>query len=158
MKKGDALFLIVVLSAVGIAVSGYLLRMHYHPELESYCTINSFLDCGEVNQSEYAEILGIPVALVGLVGYIAILILALLRMFGFTKILGLEVTSVLFLAIIVGAVFSTYLTFIEFIVIQKVCIFCLTAWIVILLVLDLSRRVFFAEREERSLEEGAAEV
>ncbi len=63
---------------VGIMVSVLALRVHYSTDVQP-CSINATWDCGIVNHSRYAEIAGVPVAALGIAGYAAIAILALLR-------------------------------------------------------------------------------
>jgi uncharacterized membrane protein len=93
-------------------------------------------DCATVNYSPYSEIYGIPVALLGLLAYLAILAILflepswkLLEKFGVYAIFGLS---------LVGVLFSAYLTFLEFYVINAVCPFCIISAILILLLFILS--------------------
>ena len=103
-----------VLAAVGIAVAAYLTWVHY-AGIEPLCTRGS--DCGRVQSSEYAELFGVPVALVGLVGYAAIL--GSLRIRGDAGLVGTA-----FLAL-VGLAFTAYLTWAELFRIGAVCQWCL---------------------------------
>lgn len=59
----------LVLAALGIAVSAYLTYVHY-ADAEAWCTALS--DCTRVQQSEWATPAGVPVALLGLLGYLGI--------------------------------------------------------------------------------------
>ena len=93
-------------------------------------------DCATVNYSPYSEIYGIPVALLGLLAYLAILAILflepswkLLEKFGVYAIFGLS---------LVGVLFSAYLTFLEFYVINAVCPFCIISAIIILMLFILS--------------------
>ena len=93
-------------------------------------------DCATVNYSPYSEIYGIPVALLGLLAYLAILAILflepswkLLEKFGGYAIFGLS---------LVGVLFSAYLTFLEFYVINAVCPFCIISAIIILMLFILS--------------------
>src|SRR5205809_5226406 len=74
-------YLLVILALLGIAASSLALREHYRPYGESVCDINAHWDCGIVNHSLYAVIPqgspnGIPVAVIGIVGYLVLGILA----------------------------------------------------------------------------------
>ena len=94
-------FILVLLAVAGIAVSAMALREHYRTDT-SPCSINEKWDCGIVNHSSYAVIEGIPVALIGILGYLIILWLGLAR----------QKLAVL-IASFAGLAFSLYLTHIE---------------------------------------------
>jgi uncharacterized membrane protein len=103
---------LVVLSLVGLAIAGYLTYVHY-AELQPFCT--GFSDCVRVQSSEYAKLAGVPVAVIGLIGYLAIL--ASLR-------LAPEVTTLL---AYIGLGFSAYLTWAELFRIHAVCQWCVAS-------------------------------
>ena len=71
-------YLIAVLAVVGVVVSILALRVHYSTETQP-CDINTKWDCGVVNHSPFAEIAHIPVAAIGIAGYLALGGLALAR-------------------------------------------------------------------------------
>ncbi len=94
------------------------------------------VDCASVNNSIYAKLLGIPVAVIGFAGYLAIgavLLLerhiALLQDYGRLLVFGMA---------LFGFLFSAYLTYIEFFVIYMVCTWCLTQAVVMTLLFILS--------------------
>jgi vitamin-K-epoxide reductase (warfarin-sensitive) len=77
-------YVLVILALLGIAAASLALREHYRPYGESPCNINEHWDCGIVNHSPYAILPqgsphGVPVAVVGIAGYILLGILALKR-------------------------------------------------------------------------------
>ena len=77
-------FVLIVLCLLGIAAASLALREHYRPYGESVCDINDHWDCGIVNHSPYAVIpqdspSGIPVAVIGIAGYLLLGILAMKR-------------------------------------------------------------------------------
>jgi uncharacterized membrane protein len=87
--------------------------------------------CSTVNASPYSEIYGIPVAVVGLLGYLAILASLLLENYiDFFKDNGPLLDFGMGL---VGVVYSAYLTYLEFYVIHAVCPFCVASAISITL-------------------------
>jgi uncharacterized membrane protein len=63
---------------IGIVVSALALREHYRTEA-SPCSINERWDCGIVNHSPYAMVYGIPVAVLGMGGYLLLGLLAFRR-------------------------------------------------------------------------------
>ena len=105
-------YLIAVLALAGIVVSTLALRVHYSTETAP-CSLNEKWDCGIVNHSPYAEIRGIPVAAIGIAGYLLIGSLALLRRRG-----------LLLVAVLIGMAFALYLTNIEAKVLGVWCLYC----------------------------------
>src|SRR5579875_950150 len=69
--KGKVMrYVLVILAVAGIVVSSLALQAHYSTRyLELPCDINSVWSCGLVNHSRYAVVLGVPVALIGILGY-----------------------------------------------------------------------------------------
>ncbi|MFZ0952794.1 MAG: vitamin K epoxide reductase family protein [Candidatus Sulfotelmatobacter sp.] len=108
-------YIFVLLASLGIVVSALALREHYRTEGDSPCSINERWDCGIVNHSPYAVIqgTGIPVAILGIAGYLMIGALALRRTY-----------RPLLAAAVVGLAFSLYLARIEAHVLGVWCIYC----------------------------------
>jgi uncharacterized membrane protein len=100
------------LALLGLAISAYLTWVHY-ADVQPFCT--GISDCERVQTSDYAELAGIPVAVLGVVGYAAIL--ASLR-------LRVEIT-VLLAYVAVG--FSGYLTWAELFEIDAICQWCVAS-------------------------------
>ena len=105
-------YLLAVLALAGVVVSVLALRVHFSTETQS-CSINEHWDCGVVNHSEFAEVAHLPVAVLGIAGYLGLGALALLR----KKYLFL-------LLVIAGCVFALRLTLIEDLVLEAWCIYC----------------------------------
>lgn len=93
-------------------------------------------DCDAVNNSRYAEVAGIPIALLGALGYLAILVmLGAERRWpqaAWTLRLGI------FGIALAGALYSAYLTYIELAVLHAVCPFCVASALCIAGILILS--------------------
>jgi uncharacterized membrane protein len=113
---------IVFLALVGIVVSSLALREHYRVGT-SPCSINDRWDCGTVNHSPYAVLAKIPVATIGIGGYILLGVLAAIRARKF-----------LVIAAVIGLAFSLYLTRIEAYVLKVWCIYCVASLAVITLI------------------------
>ena len=111
------------LALAGLAISAYLTWVHY-AGIEPVCTGVS--DCQRVQSSDYAELVGIPVALIAVVGYAAIL--ASLRM-------RVEVTALL---AYLGLAFSAYLTWAEVFRIDAICQWCVASALVSLAIAVLA--------------------
>jgi uncharacterized membrane protein len=107
----------VALSLAGAAIAGYLTWVHY-TGLEPYC-VGGGGACERVQASPYAELAGVPVALIGLAGYLAVL-----------ASLGLRDRSVTAFLALVGAGFSAYLTYLELAVIDAICQWCVASAVV----------------------------
>jgi len=117
--------MIVLLCLAGVVVSSLVLREHYNTE-SSPCNINDVWDCGAVNHSPYAAMRGVPVAMIGILGYTLLAVLA--GRFPWT-------TAVLALA---GLIFSLRLTWIEWKVLLVWCIYCVTSQVIIALIFPLA--------------------
>jgi len=72
-------YTLIILALFGVIVSSLALREHYREYGDAPCDINAHWDCGIVNHSPYAMIAGIPVAVLGIAGYILMGTLAFLR-------------------------------------------------------------------------------
>ena len=105
-------YLITLLAIAGIVVSVLALKVHYDTGSEP-CSINEKWDCGVVNHSPYAIIAGVPVAAIGIVGYLVIGVLGLMRWRG-----------LLLVCVLVGLGFALYLTNIEAHVLEVWCLYC----------------------------------
>ncbi len=105
-----------VVGAIGLGIAGYLTAVHYDGGAP-VCAVSH--GCATVQQSDYAELAGIPVALLGLIGYAGIL-LTLLR----DDPQGRTATAFLALA---GAGFSAWLTYVEVFELEAICIWCVAS-------------------------------
>lgn len=130
-------YVIAVLTVFGAIVSGLALQVHYATGTAP-CSINEKWDCGIVNHSSYSLIQGIPVALIGIVGYFALLWLALARQ-----------RVVLLLASTAGLGFSLYLAHIERDVIGVWCLYCVISLGIIAVIPILSIVWLIAEASRR---------
>jgi vitamin-K-epoxide reductase (warfarin-sensitive) len=120
-------YTLMVLTLLGIVVSSLALREHYRTDDNSPCSINDRWDCGIVNKSQFAMIRGVPVAVIGIAGY---LLLGVLALKGSYKI---------FLAgALAGLGFSLYLANIEAHILGVWCIYCVISLAVISLLSLLS--------------------
>jgi len=106
-------YLLLLLAMMGIIVSSLALREHYREYGDSPCSINEHWDCGVVNHSPYAMLGPIPVAVVGILGYILMAILASLRSY-----------RLLLVPTFAGLAFSLYLANIEAHILGVWCIYC----------------------------------
>ena len=126
--EGPMKYPLFILALLGIIVSSLALREHYRTYGDSPCSINERWDCGVVNHSHYAVLgasfavtgvfnreikIGIPVAALGIAGYILMGALAFLRSY-----------RLLFVVILGGLGFSLYLSHIEKDILGVWCVYC----------------------------------
>lgn len=103
---------IAAAALLGLAISAYLTWVHY-AGIEPVCT--GISDCERVQTSSYAELVGIPVALLGVLGYAALLV----------SLRGpVELTALL---AYVAVAFSAYLTWAELFRIDAICQWCVVS-------------------------------
>jgi uncharacterized membrane protein len=126
------LIVISLLALAGVAVSSVSLYHHYDTSPTSYCTFGENFNCDIVNRSIYSVVLGVPVALIGIIGYLALLSLATLYR---TKA---ETPVMLLIASVCGLAFALYLTYIEGFVLAVWCILCLSSLGIILAITMMS--------------------
>ena len=72
-------YALLILALVGLAAASMALREHYRAYGDAPCDINAHWDCGIVNHSPYAVIHGVPVAIIGIAGYLLLAALSLKR-------------------------------------------------------------------------------
>lgn len=123
-----------ILTVAGLGIAGYLSYVKLFG-LEPYCA--GIGSCEAVQSSPYAEILGIPVAVLGLGAYLALLVLWWVKERDWRG-LGSLATQVFFLVTLAGLLFSAYLTYLELFVILEICIWCVASAIVMLLLFVLA--------------------
>jgi vitamin-K-epoxide reductase (warfarin-sensitive) len=119
-------YLIAFLALAGVVVSSLALRVHYTTDIEP-CSINAQWDCGIVNRSPFAVIGPIPVAAIGIAGYLALGGLALVR----RRVIVLS-------AAVFGLGFALYLSHIEKDVLMVWCLYCVISQGIIALITLLS--------------------
>jgi len=145
---------IFLLCLGGLAISVYLYRLDLRVDAQSQnasqqttpqatqtfqgleaapCDINAIISCSTVAKSEYSEIADIKIALLGMVGYVVLM--ALLAAFLFYRkriILYLFLLTAFF-----GVAFSTYLTYLEAVVIEAFCPWCIVSYVLMIAIFGL---------------------
>lgn len=122
----------LVLCVLGMFVAGYMAWAELTGN-ETVCADTGKINCEAVQKSAYGETFGIPVALLGLLGYMAMfgaLVLEdqieLVAEYGRTAVVGMA---------LFGVMFQTYLTYIEAAVLDRWCQWCVASFILITLIL-----------------------
>lgn len=117
--------LIVILSLAGVLTSALAFGEHYNTK-PSPCSINDRWDCGIVNKSPYAMMRGVPVALIGVLGYALLGVLT----GRFPRITAIGAAA--------GLLFTLRLTWIEWKTLGVWCIYCVTSQGIIALIFILA--------------------
>jgi uncharacterized membrane protein len=113
--------LIAMLAAGGALVSSVSLYHHYGTSQTSYCSFGESFNCDIVNRSTYSVVSGVPVALIGIIGYLGLLTLAT-----FYRSRA-ETPAMLAIASLTGLGFALYLTYVEGFVLAAWCVLCLSS-------------------------------
>lgn len=109
----------IVLTLIGIGIASYLTYVHYKG-LSPICAINQ--GCEKVQSSRYAKVGGVPVPVIGLVGYVGIFASLMVR-----GELARLATAIMTIG---GFAFSLYLTSLELFRIHAICQWCVGSAIV----------------------------
>ena len=121
---------IIGVSLAGLALSGYLTYLQFSSANAAFCTEGS--GCDIVRDSIYSRLFGVPVALLGVLGYATILAISLWPAKAASKRLPLLLMG------LAGFTFSAYLTYLELAVIKAVCPYCVISAVLITGILVLS--------------------
>lgn len=117
----------IVLSAVGIGLASYLTYVHYSNS-QVICTSDA---CELVQTSVYSKLAGVPVALLGLIGYISIFVSLVLPEREQTRLATLGFTTI-------GFGFSAYLTGRELFSLHQICEWCVSSATIMTILMLLS--------------------
>lgn len=125
--------LAIALTIIGLLVSIYM-TIYKITSNENMCIGSK--DCSVVNASRYSEVNGIPVAVIGMAGYAALLAVQWLeRKPGFFQQNG---TMIFFGLSVTGFLFTVYLIFLEVALIKAYCPFCITSQAAMTLIFIIS--------------------
>jgi uncharacterized membrane protein len=114
-----------VLAVIGLGVAAYLTYIHY-AGINPACTAGQ--SCIKVQTSVWSKVGGVPVALLGLIGYVGILGTLLAPDRDETRLATLGLT-------LVGVAFSAYLTYRELFSIHAICEWCVSSAVILTLLL-----------------------
>lgn len=142
--------LIPLLAVLGLGVAGY---MAYIEITHVAAVCGPVGECNVVQTSQYATIAGIPVAVLGLIFYLAVPVLWAVQRYTVGKWARPAALALLGLAVF-GVLFSIYLTLLEIFVIHAVCMWCLssaliTTLIMVVVVAQLARSAAPASAAQR---------
>ncbi len=138
-------FLLTLFIILGITDAGYLTYEHYSQVIPP-CKVNRFLpiasDCGKVLRSSYSIMFGVPLAVFGVIQYsfllIAIILFAIYRKKIFIYWLILQSA--------IGAIFSLYFIYIQLVILNSICTYCMLSALLSFTIFFLVNKIFKKER------------
>ncbi|MGA9193041.1 MAG: vitamin K epoxide reductase family protein [Anaerolineales bacterium] len=141
----------VILGALGFLDAAYLAWIKLFGGTAVCAGIG---DCETVNNSIYAEIGGVPIALLGAGAYLVVMLIAamMLRSRNPSENLGLAFFGIT----LVGVLYSAYLTYIEVAVLHAVCPFCVTSAVIMILLWGISLLLLWRSPDENADMTGGA--
>ena len=125
----------ILLALIGVVISLYAFLHNQGFASGEFCNINESFDCDVVNKGSYSTIVGIPVSIIGVIGYAFIALGAFLK---WRRPDDRSLNHFLLLATIGGFLFSLYLSGLEAFVLDAWCLVCLTSQVNIILLMILS--------------------
>jgi uncharacterized membrane protein len=151
VPKDWPLRIIQLLALPGILVAFYL-YLYHSGSLFSTCTINEFFDCGQVSGpgSPYASIGPIPVALIGLVGYVTIFFVVWIQ--DWVEIVAENLPELMMGIVSLAFLFTLGLTALELFVIHAFCQYCLYSAAIILVMFLLAIVQLIRSRKPAALQ------
>ncbi|MCB8916571.1 MAG: vitamin K epoxide reductase [Ardenticatenaceae bacterium] len=126
-QNQQPLWLFPALALLGLLVSAYLA---YVEVTHSEAVCGPVGDCNAVQSSSYATLFGIPIAIYGLIFYLAVGVLWYMQPRQATAKRHQQITAALLALTVAGTLFSIYLTALEIFTIEAVCAWCLTSAVV----------------------------
>jgi uncharacterized membrane protein len=113
----------IVVAILGLALASYLVYVHYSGTRPA-CSAGDA--CLKVQTSVYSKIAGVPVALIGLIGYVGIFLSLLVPDRDEVRLATLVMT-------VIGVAFSGYLTYRELFTLKTICEECAASAVLMLL-------------------------
>ncbi|MBN2257797.1 MAG: vitamin K epoxide reductase family protein [Anaerolineaceae bacterium] len=140
MKKNLRLAAIVA-TFIGLAVSMYLAWTKISNQ-DVLC-FEGMGDCNIVNASAYSMWRGIPIAFIGIIGYLFILLF--LFLFSIPKVPSSGIILALFIFSSFGTIYSVYLTYVQFFIIHAFCPWCLMSALMMVTIFIISTIMLIKE-------------
>jgi uncharacterized membrane protein len=124
----------VVLAVIGLAIAGNIAWLHHNlarnPGAASWCNINQEVTCEVVLTSEYATLLGVPVAYWAILTYLVTAASALIVLRSASAAQRRQTATALLAVSVWGVLFSFYLAYVSLFVLNTVCVLCSGLYVV----------------------------
>ena len=127
LNKNSVWKALIILSSFGIILSIYLFYNFLTKPLIESCYFNSHINCDAVTKGSLSTLFGIPVSLIGLMGYVVMLLCSFFKQ----KLMVLGMATF-------GMVFCLSITYQEIFISKVICPVCLTCQLVMLIVFLLA--------------------
>jgi len=148
LSRGDLLLLATLLAITGAADASYLTWQWYAEAGASWCDVNSYFSCSRVRESSFASIGGVPTAVIGVIGFLAVFVVATFLLLGRVRLGPFNLNRWLLVLASIGAAIGLGLTVIEVFVIQAVCLLCAVGFALDLGILGLALAIRRISPEE----------
>jgi uncharacterized membrane protein len=112
---------LLVCCVAGLGVSIYLTLTHYTKAVSLVCSNNGAINCEKVTTSAQSVVFGVPVAVLGLIFFVSMLVLSLPRIYQRPE---LGIARLRLASSVVGIGFVFYLLYSELFVIHAICLWC----------------------------------
>jgi len=140
--------IIVALSVLGVGIAGYLSWVKFS-DTEAFC--GGVGNCSSVQSSAYAYLVGIPVAYLGFLAYLAILVVAIFNLRATPEQRSWS-DLLLFGLAVGGFAFSAYLTYTEVFILHEICPWCVASFINLIIITVLATPAAFGASPELEAE------
>lgn len=141
-NKNVLLKILIFVSTAGLLLSSYLLYNHYVPESqEGICTSATNFSCSVVNTSKYATLLGMPVALYGVVWFV------LLGLLSYATLKNSNQLARIFWWNVSGFAFVVYLVAAEFLL-KTICLLCTGVHALVLTAFIISTSLYISQYKQ----------
>jgi vitamin-K-epoxide reductase (warfarin-sensitive) len=149
MSRSWLLILIAVLAVLGLVLSSLSLVAHYKKSPTEYCDLGDNFNCDLVNRSPWSEVAHVPVAGIGVAGYIFLLVMSWMAAH------RPQAAVLLLIAALGGLAFAAYLTYIEAYKLEVWCVLCLGSLAAISLITILSAARVISSRRSSAAAKAA---
>ncbi|MFZ5437470.1 MAG: vitamin K epoxide reductase family protein [Patescibacteria group bacterium] len=126
---------VMALAIIGIGLAAFLYYEYATQNSYGVCNINDVFNCKPITEGVLATFWGIPVSIIGGVGYTVILLTAFLKKFKWS-----------FYMTVFGMLFCLRLTFLEIFVEQVICLVCMACQTIMLIELILTYQLAYPEK------------
>jgi len=138
-----AIYATFLLSLIGLALSVYLTNAHFNGTQDLFCSDSGIINCAKVTTSPQSYFLGIPVAVLGLCGYV---VLCVLNSPWCWRARSRWIHDLRLAIIIASMAFVLWLVAAELLIIKNICLYCtgvhiVTFFLLILIVQFYGRRL-----------------
>ena len=128
--------LVLVFALLGLGASAASSYVHYNllrdPGYTSFCDISATVNCESVYQSAYGAIFGVPVALIGLLWFLLVVLLAWVNRPVASASAGSDTSSYLFILSTAALAVVLYMAYASFFVLKTVCVLCALTYVAVI--------------------------